>query len=51
MGMDKATAILEAMCKDQGIEISPTVEEAEGSASSLPMQDGSTIGDVDSYDT
>ena len=51
VGIDRVSAILEAMSKAQGIEISSTVEEAEGNESPLHMPDGPSTGDVDSSDT
>ena len=51
MGIDRALALLEAMCKAQGIEISSSVEEGEDSESPLHIPDGPSTGDVDSCDT
>ena len=50
MGIDRVSALLEAMCKAQGIEMSSSVEEGEGSESPLHIPDSPSPGDVDSCD-
>ena len=51
MGMGRAMAMLEALCKSEGITSSSSVMEAESGMSALPLWDGPPSRDVKSFDT
>ena len=51
MGMDRVTAMLEALCEAEGMNTSSSLIETECNVPSLPLPDGSSSEDVDTFDT